>query len=68
MPIYEYTCEACGKIFEEFKFTAGRDEKTQCPFCGSEETRRVASSFSSSSGSCESTAASCGTGRKGGFT
>ncbi len=69
MPIYEYACEACGKIFEEFEPTAVTVKKEkECPACGSKETRRVVSSFSSSGSSVQPAAPSCGSGHKGPFT
>ena len=70
MPIYEYRCEACATVFEDFVMSAGSDEKPACPECGSPETKRLVSSFSSagsSSGDADGAAHSCGSGG-GGFT
>ena len=45
MPIYEYECRRCGKIFEIL--VHGRDRKTvQCPACSGGSVARVMSSFS----------------------
>ena len=71
MPIYEYRCEACGKVFEELVMSAGCEEETACPECGCVETRRLVSSFSStgdSSGDADGAANSCGSGGGGHFT
>jgi putative FmdB family regulatory protein len=32
MPLYEYTCSVCGKIFE--KLTFHEEEEVKCPHCG----------------------------------
>ena len=69
MPIYEYRCEACGKVFEDLTMSAGDDEETACPECGSPEIKRLVSSFSSaggSSGGADGAAHSCGPGGGGG--
>ena len=43
MPIFEYQCQVCKKIFEEF--FRSRDEisqkKLECPLCTSADVRRV---------------------------
>jgi len=45
MPIYEYECRRCGKIFEVLVY--GRDRKTvHCPSCSDGSAARVMSSFS----------------------
>ena len=46
MPIYEFKCERCGRQFERLVFTS-TCEGSDCPECGSEETRRILSVFSS---------------------
>ena len=33
MPVYEYKCENCGNIFDEFKHTY-RENQAVCPKCG----------------------------------
>jgi putative FmdB family regulatory protein len=65
MPIYEYRCENCGKVFEKLTKACNRDEEMECPVCGSKETRRIFSVFGvsgSDSGGGESHGPSCGGG------
>ena len=33
MPIYEYKCESCSRVFEEFYKLAERPERIACPSC-----------------------------------
>ncbi|HEX8645582.1 MAG TPA: zinc ribbon domain-containing protein [Thermoleophilaceae bacterium] len=40
MPIYEFSCDACGTAFEEL---TRADELPPCPSCGAPEPRRVLS-------------------------
>ncbi len=47
MPLYEYRCEECGKIFEKL---ANREDEVDCPGCGSTETTRKLGPFSIGSG------------------
>ena len=45
MPIYEYECQGCGKLFEVLVY--GPDRKPiQCPVCSSGSAARVMSPFS----------------------
>jgi len=58
MPIYEYRCRKCGKVFEKFqKISEGGDHLT-CPSCGGKKPEKLLSSFSSSKESDSSS--SCG--------
>ena len=42
MPIYEYSCPACGITFEEWVRTSSEADKTQaCPQCGAEAPRML---------------------------
>lgn len=41
MPLYEFTCTACGARFEEI--TAAGDACPACPACGSTATERLLS-------------------------
>lgn len=44
MPIYEYRCEDCEKLFETFVQIAN-GESTNCPECRSSRVARLYSSF-----------------------
>lgn len=46
MPIFEYNCTECGCNFEKLQKTAA-EPKPVCPDCGSTETRKQLSVFSS---------------------
>ncbi len=45
MPIYEYECQSCGNRFESLRGFAASDDKVKCPNCGSQNSKRVISSF-----------------------
>ena len=63
MPIFEYKCNSCNHVFEEFVFSSNTDSATiVCPECGTKNAEKLMSAFSSSAGaSVGSGAASCGT-------
>jgi putative FmdB family regulatory protein len=44
VPIYEFECGECGRVFEELVAAAGA--AAACPECGSERTRRLMSTVS----------------------
>ena len=46
MPIFEYSCTACGSNFEKLHKTTS-EPKPVCLDCGSWETKKVLSTFSS---------------------
>lgn len=47
MPIYEYKCRECERVFEVLKRTTRADELPErCPGCGGEDTEKLFSSFS----------------------
>lgn len=48
MPIYEYTCDACGEAFEVLVSSSG--VKSACPKCGSKKISRQFSTFAAHSG------------------
>ncbi|AEF94828.1 regulatory protein, FmdB family [Desulfotomaculum nigrificans CO-1-SRB] len=33
MPIFEFSCKACGHVFEKLQL-AGREDEIKCPKCG----------------------------------
>ena len=45
MPIYEYECEECGEIFEEFQ-SMSAPPLTRCKLCGSKKVRKLVSNTS----------------------
>ncbi|MEW6003502.1 MAG: zinc ribbon domain-containing protein [Nitrospirota bacterium] len=58
MPIYEYRCRKCGKLFEKLQKVNEGGDSLACPYCGETRPEKVFSSFSSSKGSESSS--SCG--------
>lgn len=59
MPIYEYECERCQKVFETLVLSPS--ERVTCPHCGGEDLKRVMSVCAiSTSDGFRSTAASSG--------
>lgn len=50
MPIYEFKCDKCGKIFERLVFPSDNN-KFVCPYCGGSVNKKLMSSFSFSFGS-----------------
>jgi len=59
MPTYEYKCKKCGEKFEVRRgFFDKEKAKTQCLKCGSDDTGRVFSFFSSSASGSTSCAPS----------
>jgi putative FmdB family regulatory protein len=45
VPVYQYRCKACGKVFEITCQLSERDEVAVCPDCGGKEVEQVFSSF-----------------------
>lgn len=48
MPIFEFRCEDCGKLFETL---SKRYEAVECPDCKSKNTKKQLSKFGFASGS-----------------
>ncbi len=71
MPLYEYRCSGCGKVFEQLRRMQDADQGVICPACESELVERLLSTFSSRMGGglgpCGQSASGCGGGR-GGFS
>jgi putative FmdB family regulatory protein len=66
MPIYEYTCRACGERFSKLQRMGSDAADIRCPACGGDDVRRELSGFSSAASSSSSAPSSgCGSG---GFT
>ncbi|MCK5505222.1 MAG: zinc ribbon domain-containing protein [Thermodesulfovibrionia bacterium] len=51
MPVYEYKCLKCNKIFSLLQSLSPVDNNTECPRCSSKEVKKIFSSFSCRSGS-----------------
>jgi putative FmdB family regulatory protein len=45
MPVYEFLCAACNKIYSFHSFTVETDKVPTCPRCGAEDLKRVPSRF-----------------------
>ena len=61
MPIFEYACQKCGKLFEKL-ILGKRSGELVCPDCGSNRVERKLSAFATATGAAKSSAAACGTG------
>jgi putative FmdB family regulatory protein len=46
MPIFEYACEECGTTFERLTLRPQLVVPTPCPQCGSTQTAKMFSTFS----------------------
>jgi putative FmdB family regulatory protein len=51
MPIYEFRCSSCDKVFERLCFASDKEESMECPSCGKKGAERLLSSFCSRSSS-----------------
>jgi len=59
MPIFEYECGACGRLFEELVMSSS--QKVACPACGSTGIDKLISAIAKSCRGCSSAGgASCG--------
>jgi putative FmdB family regulatory protein len=61
MPIYEYSCPACGESFEAYKRLSEEKERETCPKCGGAARKARISLFQTGSPS-PSAKGSCGSG------
>ena len=64
MPIYEYSCAACGERFELFVRSASQQNAPTCPKCGSPKVQKAVSLFGvgGAAGGSKAGAPSCGPG------
>ena len=46
MPIYEYICKKCTETFALLQWQSNAEETAKCPKCGSEDLKKLPSSFS----------------------
>jgi putative FmdB family regulatory protein len=69
MPIYEFQCRKCGRLFEKLCFPSDKAESILCPSCGAHEPCKLMSTFScTSSPGGESAADSHACAPHGGFS
>ncbi len=45
MPVYEFLCEGCNRIYSFHSFKVAAEKVPECPKCGDKELKRVPSSF-----------------------
>ncbi|MGD0277939.1 MAG: FmdB family zinc ribbon protein [Smithella sp.] len=58
MPIYEFKCKKCKKIFESLILSPKEENKLSCPECGTKKPQKVMSVFAggkSNGSTCSST-------------
>ncbi|MFN8480860.1 MAG: zinc ribbon domain-containing protein [Kouleothrix sp.] len=61
MPLYEYTCQACGEHFEKLVRSMSSADQVVCPRCASMSVKRALSLFATGGSSgTDSTAPACG--------
>jgi len=63
MPIYEYACKPCGKVFEELIIRKADETEVRCPKCKSSSVSRLVSRpapSKSAGGQTSSPASACG--------
>jgi putative FmdB family regulatory protein len=59
MPIYEFRCKKCKKIFESLIFSPSEEKGLSCPKCGAKKAEKVMSVFSGGKKSNGSSGSSC---------
>jgi putative FmdB family regulatory protein len=60
MPIHEFKCKKCGKIFEYLCIRSDDKEHAVCPVCGHDKMETQLSTFSSSgAGNATKASSSC---------
>ncbi|GAG69346.1 unnamed protein product [marine sediment metagenome] len=47
MPIFEYKCKKCNKVFEKLILSSSSDDVITCPECGDKDVIKLFSNFSS---------------------
>jgi putative FmdB family regulatory protein len=70
MPIYEYKCSACARIFEILTTSSTREESVHCRYCQSDKVNKIMSSgsFRQGSGMKLPVSGPTGCGNKSGFS
>ena len=56
MPMYEYRCQDCGKLYEQLRRMSDADRDLECPHCASAKVERQLSCFAA--GGCNAPAGS----------
>ena len=66
MPLYEYRCGSCARVFEAYKRLSDEPSAERCPACGKESARMGISLVSSKPGGsgAPGCGASCGGGSR----
>jgi len=47
MPLYEYYCDHCDKVFDALRSVQASDQPAKCPTCGADADRIMPTSFAS---------------------
>ncbi len=50
MPISEYRCQTCGKVYEQIRRVSEADRDLECPDCKSKRVERLVSAFATGGG------------------
>ncbi len=66
MPMYEYECQSCGQHFDKMVRFSELELQPECPVCGSTETRKQISLFTSGGAYSTASQSSCSS-SSGGF-
>lgn len=59
MPMYEYRCQNCGRLYEQLRRMSEADQGLRCPHCESEDVQRQISACAVRGGG------GCGSGGRG---
>jgi putative FmdB family regulatory protein len=51
MPIYEFSCLNCGKVFEKLILKDEEIQELRCPYCNSKNIKKLISNFYSNKNS-----------------
>ena len=59
MPIYEYRCAACRKVFSKLQSVGADSSGLRCPACDDERVERLPSAFASAPAGTTSASSPC---------
>lgn len=68
MPMYEYRCQECGKLYEQLRRMSEADTNLECPHCGGKNVERQVSACSFSGFASSGSSSGGGCGPRGGFS